>query len=76
MSAHTVQVKIRCANFTTLTRRITVEEPLAEAKGIDRFGCYVLGREKLVGRPLRLLGLGIGGLGEDACRKFQGRKTC
>ena len=39
--------------------QITVEEPLTEANDIYRLGCWLLGREKLVSRPLRLLGLGV-----------------
>jgi DNA polymerase-4 len=66
LGAHTVQVKVRYGDFTTLTRQITVEEPLAEAREIYRLGCYLLGREKLVSRPLRLLGLGVSSLREPA----------
>ncbi|MGO8926498.1 MAG: DNA polymerase IV [Limisphaerales bacterium] len=64
LGAHTVQVKVRYGDFTTLTRQITVEEPLTEAGDIYRLGCFLLGREKLVSRPLRLLGLGVAGLRE------------
>jgi DNA polymerase-4 len=64
MGAHTVQVKVRYGDFTTLTRQITVEEPVTDAAEIYRLGCFLLGREKLVTRPLRLLGLGVSGLGE------------
>ena len=64
LGAHTVQVKVRYGDFTTLTRQITVEEPLTEALEIYRLGCFLLGREKLVSRPLRLLGLGVSSLRE------------
>jgi len=43
-----------------------VEEPLAEAAEIYRLGCFLLGRDKLVSRPLRLLGLGVSNLREPA----------
>jgi DNA polymerase-4 len=62
--AHTVQVKVRYSDFTTLTRQISVEEPITEAADIYRLGCFLLGREKLVTRPLRLLGLGVSSLRE------------
>lgn len=62
--AHTVQVKVRYTDFTTFTRQISVEEPLTEAGEIYRFECFLLGREKLVSRPLRLLGLGVSNLRE------------
>ncbi len=66
LAARTVQVKVRYGDFTTLTRQISVEEPLTDAKEIFRFGCWLLAREDLVHRPLRLLGLGVSGLGEMA----------
>lgn len=64
LGAYTVQVKVRYGDFTTLTRQITVEEPLTEAEDIYRLGCFLLGRQKLVSRPLRLLGLGVSSLRE------------
>lgn len=70
LGAHTVQVKIRYSDFTTLTRQISVEEPLTEAGDIYRLGCFLLGREKLVCRPLRLLGLGVSNLREPSGRQL------
>jgi len=64
LGAHTVQVKVRYSDFKTLTRQISVEEPLTEAGDIYRLGCVLLAREKLVSRPLRLLGLGVSNLRE------------
>lgn len=64
LAAGTVQVKVRYGDFTTLTRQWSVEEPLQEAREIYRLGCWLLGREKLVNRPLRLIGLGVSGLRE------------
>jgi DNA polymerase-4 len=64
LGAHTIQVKVRYTDFTTLTRQISVEEPITEAPDIYRLGCFLLGREKLVSRPLRLLGLGVSSLRE------------
>jgi DNA polymerase-4 len=66
LGAHTVQVKVRYGDFTTLTRQLSVEEPITEARDIYRLGCFLLGRQKLVSRPLRLLGLGASGLREPA----------
>lgn len=71
LGAHTVQVKVRYSDFTTLTRQISFEEPLTEAGEIYRMGCHLLGREKLVSRPLRLLGLGVSNLREPAARQLQ-----
>lgn len=64
LAAHTVQVKLRYGDFTSLTRQVSFEEPLTEAKEIYRLGCWLLAREKLVNRPLRLIGLGVSGLVE------------
>jgi len=66
IAAHTVQVKVRYSNFLTLTRQISVEEPVAEAEDIYRLGCFLLRRENLVSRPLRLLGLGVANLREPS----------
>ena len=66
LGAHTVQVKVRYGDFTTLTRQISVEEPLSEAQDIYRLGCFLLGRHQLVSRPLRLLGLGVANLREPS----------
>lgn len=62
LAARTVQVKVRYGDFTSLTRQISMEEPLTDAKEIYRLGCWLLGRERLVNRPLRLIGLGVSGL--------------
>ena len=70
LGAHTVQVKVRYGDFTTLTRQISVEEPLVEAGEIYRLGCFLLGREKLVSRPLRVLGLGVSNLREPTIRQL------
>jgi DNA polymerase-4 len=70
LGAHTVQVKVRYGDFTTLTRQITVEEPIAEGADIYRLGCFLLGRDKLVSRPLRLLGIGVSGLGEPTSHQL------
>ncbi len=70
LGAYTVQVKVRYGDFTTLTRQFTVEEALTEAAEIYRLACWLLGREQLVSRPLRLLGLGVSRLREPAGRQL------
>ena len=70
LGAHTVQVKVRYSDFTTLTRQISVEEPITEAADVYRMGCFLLGREKLVSRPLRLLGLGVSSLREPSTQQL------
>jgi DNA polymerase IV len=70
LAAHTVQVKVRYGSFETLTRQVSVEDPITDAKEIYRLGCYLLARHKLVCRPLRLLGLGASGLVEPAAQQL------
>lgn len=71
LGAHTVQVKIRYSDFTTLTRQITVEEPISKSDEIFRLGCFLVAREKLANRPLRLLGLGVSSLGEPVGKQLR-----
>jgi DNA polymerase-4 len=70
LAAHTVQVKVRYSDFLTLTRQISVEEPIAEAGEIYRLACFLLAKEKLVHRPLRLLGLGVSNLREPTTQQL------
>ena len=70
LAAQTVQVKLRYGDFTTLTRQITVEEPITEEEEIYRLACFLLAREKLVCRPLRLLGLGVSNLDLPVVRQL------
>jgi DNA polymerase-4 len=70
LAAHTVQVKVRYGDFTTLTRQVSVEEPITDKEDLYRLGCWLLARENLVRRPLRLLGLGASGLTEPAGRQL------
>ena len=70
LEAQTVQVKVRYSDFTTLTRQITVEEPTSDANEIYRLAVHLLAREKLVSRPLRLLGVGVSGLMPPAAKQL------
>ena len=63
LAARTIQVKVRYTDFTTLTRQYTVEDPVESADDIYTIACSILRRTKLVERPLRLMGLGVSGLG-------------
>jgi len=62
LAAKTIQVKVRYSDFTTLTRQLSVENPVRDAREIYRLGCHLLARDRLVNRPLRLLGLGVANL--------------
>ena len=62
LAARTVQVKVRYSDFKTLTRQTSVEDPVESVEDIYAIACWILRRENLVKRPLRLLGLGVSGL--------------
>lgn len=70
LEAQTVQVKVRYGDFTTLTRQISVEDSITDAGEIYRLAAHLLAREKLVNRPLRLLGLGVSGLVPAVARQL------
>jgi DNA polymerase IV len=71
LAAKTVQVKVRYRNFSTLTRQISLQDPIADSKQIYRLACYLLARDKLVTGPLRLLGTGVSGLSEATTRQLE-----
>ena len=52
-----------------LTRRIWISR-LTKANDIYRLSCWLLGREKLVSRPLRLVGLGVSSLREPSAHQL------
>ena len=62
IQACTVQIRVRYGDFTTLTRRITLQDPISKPNELYRMGCFLLAKHKLVCRPLRLLGLGVSNL--------------
>lgn len=70
LAALTVQVKVRYADFTTLTRQISVDDPVTQARDVYRLGCWLLAQHRLVHRPLRLLGLGVSGLQEGRIQQL------
>ena len=63
--ARTVTIKVRYANFTTITRSHT-EEPTHDAARIGERALALLERTEAARRPVRLLGVGAHGLMEAA----------
>ncbi|MDA7671055.1 DNA polymerase IV, partial [Verrucomicrobia bacterium] len=55
--AHTIQVKVRYGDFTTLSRQTTLPEGIQDTSAIYRNVCQMLARERLVNQPLRLVGI-------------------
>jgi nucleotidyltransferase/DNA polymerase involved in DNA repair len=68
---HSRPRQVKCAShFNTLRRQISIEEPISDASEIYRLAVHLLAREKLVHRPLRLLGLGVSGLVPTAAKQL------
>lgn len=59
--ATTVKLKLRWANFTTLTRQVTLNPPTDDGALIGRAGAQLL-TKVWDGRAVRLIGVGVGGL--------------
>lgn len=62
LGALTIQVKVRYSDFSTLTRQMTVGDPLTGTEEIYRLACTLLARHQLVKGPLRLIGIGVSSL--------------
>ena len=71
--ARTVTIKVRYADFTTVTRSHTAAAPTRDADEIAARALTLLGRTEAGQRPIRLLGAGVHGLGgDDAAIGFPG----
>jgi DNA polymerase-4 len=69
LGAHTIQIKVRYSDFTTLTRQVRMEDPVTSAREIYRLACFLLARDHLVKGPLRLIGIGASTLVPQATRQ-------
>jgi DNA polymerase-4 len=63
LAARTVTIKVRYADFTTVTRSHTEEPATQEAARIAERALMLLERTDAGKRPVRLLGVGVHGLG-------------
>ncbi len=71
--ARTVNIKVRYADFTTVTRSHTTAAPTRDADEIAERALTLLNRTEAGRRPIRLLGAGVQGLcGDDAGVGFPG----
>ncbi len=59
---NTVFIKVRYDNFQTVTRRKTLTSPVNNINDIYYSGRKLLAENDLLGKPIRLLGIGIGNL--------------
>jgi DNA polymerase IV len=62
LRARTVTIKVRYADFRTVTRSHTLSEPTAEAGRIAAWAGELLARTEAGAKPVRLLGVGVHGL--------------
>lgn len=69
--AHTVQIKVRYSDFSTVTRQLRLQDPVSEGAEIYRLSCHLLAQHKLVNRALRLLGIGVSTLGKAYAAQMQ-----
>ena len=66
LAARTVTIKVRYADFTTVTRSHTLSLPTADADVIASWAKDLLARTEAGQRPVRLLGVRVQGLVEQA----------
>ncbi len=55
----TIYIKLRYADFTTITRQTTLTAPTADGGAISRIACELLRRELRPGQRFRLVGVGV-----------------
>ena len=67
----TVTVKLRLADFTTLTRQTTLPRYTGALEEIRQTGWTLLSAELAPGRTFRLLGVGMSGFEVEAERPWQ-----
>lgn len=66
LSGATVKIKLRWSDFTTLTRQITADKPLNQDDEIYQLALSLFEANWQRGKPVRLLGVGVSGFGENA----------
>jgi len=59
----TVRIKLRWPDFTTLTRQVTLSQPTDQDEEIYRLALDLLGKARAKGKAVRLIGVGVSGLG-------------
>jgi DNA polymerase-4 len=59
LSGRTVKLKLRWANFTTLTRQVTLASPTDQSRAIYDAAVALFDKVWLVGKPVRLIGVGV-----------------
>jgi DNA polymerase-4 len=62
-SGTTVRIKLRWPDFTTLTRQVTLPQPTDQDEEIVHLALALLGKVRVKGKAVRLIGVGVSGLG-------------
>jgi len=65
LSGTTVKIKLRWADFTTLTRQTTLSRPTNHDNEIYETALELFNKSWPKGRPVRLLGVGVSGFDEE-----------
>ncbi|MGZ6346047.1 MAG: DNA polymerase IV [Anaerolineales bacterium] len=59
----TVKLKLRWPDFTTLSRQVTLTQPTDQDEEIYHLALDLMGKVRQKGKPVRLIGVGVSGLG-------------
>ena len=62
MDCQTVKLKLRWADFTTITRQVSLEKPTRDPQVISKIAQQLFSRVWTANRPVRLLGVGASSL--------------
>jgi DNA polymerase-4 len=63
IAGSTVRIKLRWPDFTTLTRQVRLTQPTDQGEEIYRVALNLLGKVRSKGKAVRLIGVGVSGLG-------------
>ena len=64
LAGATVKLKLRWSDFTTLTRQVTLPQPTDQDEQIYASVLSLFDKAWALGRPVRLLGVGVSGFGQ------------
>jgi len=63
LAGATVRIKLRWPDFTSLTRQVTLPQPVDQDEQIYALALELLGKVRKPGQAVRLIGVGVSGLG-------------
>jgi len=63
LAGATVRIKLRWPDFTSLTRQVTLPQPVDQDEQIYALALELLGKVRRKGQAVRLIGVGVSGLG-------------